>query len=80
MLRDHHGAFILSFSHRLHACNSLESEVWGILHGLSHTKIVIDSDSIEVIEFITGGISRDQHLHPLITEILDVGGGAMNVI
>lgn len=59
----------------------LEAEMLGIYHGIciawnrGITKIVVESDSSEAIDLLSGGRSRTHPLLHLVDSILDVGEG-----
>lgn len=85
VLRDEHGDFILAFTQRLQACSSLEVELWGILHGLQIAwsknlkSIVVETDSLDALELIAGGHQEAAHIQRLVVDIIEVGGGELNV-
>lgn len=69
-----------SFSHRIDACTVLEAEILGIYHRICTawnrgiTKIIVEYDSVEAIELLSGGSSENHHLHHLVNSTLAVGG------
>ncbi|MBA0550997.1 hypothetical protein Golob_021901 [Gossypium lobatum] len=58
LLRDHNGDWIVGFTRYLGNCEVIDSELWGILHGLqialdrSFQKVIIQTDNLEAVDLI----------------------------
>lgn len=69
ILRNSDGNFIAVFAANIGICSVVQSELWGILHGLQVAKsrgfrhVRVDSDSAEAINLITEGCSRVHTAH-----------------
>ncbi|MBA0746403.1 hypothetical protein Gogos_008925, partial [Gossypium gossypioides] len=63
VLRDENGGWISGYNRYLGKCSIFNTELWGILERLKlsrhqgHDKIIIQSDSLEVVKAIQGSIS-----------------------
>lgn len=84
LLRNSHGSF--GFSQRLEVDLVLESELWGIYHGLrlawgrGYKKLLVETDSQEVLDLLTGNAFNNHTFHCLIQGILDIGAGNTEIL
>ncbi|MBA0695417.1 hypothetical protein Goari_002044, partial [Gossypium aridum] len=67
VLRDHHRHWIIEFNRRLGLCFVFNAELWDILDGLtvlhnrSWDKVLIRTDSVEVVQVIQVVFSRSSN-------------------
>lgn len=85
VLRDDRGRFVFGYSHRLHPCTVLESELWSIFHGLriawsrGFTKIVIESDCSVAIDLLQQGEVMNRLHYQIRRGILELGNSEIEV-
>ncbi|KAK5833043.1 hypothetical protein PVK06_016853 [Gossypium arboreum] len=67
-IRDENGGWISEYNRYLGKCSIFDIKLWGVLEGLKlsqsrgHDKIIIQSDSLEVVKAIQGNISTTSNL------------------